>query len=73
MYTAMILMCISNEAVNINNCMVMQSNILYESEDSCVVAVAELLNSEMFKYAYGDYKLDNFLCYEWLDPSEIKI
>lgn len=72
MYSALILLCLSNEPVGIDNCMIMQSNVVYESESDCTEAIIELLNFEMFKYSYSDYRLENLVCYEWLDPSESK-
>lgn len=72
MYSAMVLLCLINETANADNCMIMQSNIIYESELICTEAIVELLNDEMFNYSYPDYNLKNLVCYEWLDPSERK-
>ncbi len=73
MYSAMILLCLNNQPIDIDSCMIMQSNIIYESESDCTEAIVELLNYEMFNYSYPDYKLKDLVCYEWLNPSESKI
>lgn len=73
MYSAMILLCLINKDVNVDNCLIMQSNIVYESEIECVESIAGLLNDEIFNYSYSYYTMKKFVCYEWLNSNETKI
>lgn len=68
----MILMCLYGEAVDINNCTVIHSQLTYKTEIECVDSITEFLNDEMFFAVYKDYKLEKIECYEWINSSVSK-
>jgi len=71
MYSALLLLCLNNTSVEPNNCVIMQSNVLYANEAACADSIANFLNSILF--TYSNYKLTKLECYEWMHPSELKI
>jgi hypothetical protein len=73
MYTAMILVCLSDHIVDINNCLVLSNQYVHKTEVECVNSIADFLNNEMFYVMYNDYNLENFSCYEWFNNSGSKI
>ena len=66
-YTALILICQTGLEPNINTCVALHNQSLYETEQDCMDAVAYLLNSDFFKYTYMDYKLESYVCHPLLD------
>ena len=70
MYSAMFLMCLAGEQVNIDNCTVMQGTIIYQTEIECADGIARFLNDEFFSYTFAGHRLQEIVCYEWQEQPD---
>lgn len=66
-FTAMVLVCEINMPKNINTCFSMHDQYVHQTEEECMNSIVELLNSDLFKYAYVGYEVEEYVCYPWLD------
>jgi hypothetical protein len=65
-FTAMILICEINMSNSFDTCLVFSSLEQYETEESCMSAISDLLNDSLFQNTYVDYKFEEYICYPWL-------
>lgn len=67
MFTAAVMICLSNQPVSYQNCIVLQGPDVYKTETECVEDIANLLNNELFQYAYTNYEFKKYICHQWID------
>lgn len=65
-FTAMILICEINMPKTFDTCLVLTDQYQHRTEEECMGSVAELINNDLFRYAYIDYGVEEYACHPWL-------
>lgn len=65
-FSAMILVCQINMPKNFDTCTVLSDIYQHKTEKECMSSIETLINDQLFQSAYNNYRVEEYVCYPWL-------